>query len=1098
MTASTQKSARSPADLLFAPVQPLLKRLPLNAKIMLISFMLLVPLVALIVTTVRSNMQGLGATRSEVQGLSRIKDVQDLMSLVLKHRGQTVMVLSNGADAQAARAATREEISKRVASIDSGGAGFADPDEQKAWAAIKESVLGATVNSKATGVADARSEHTNAHKQLYGYTLRVAEASGLLLDPEASTYFLMELAVVKLVPWAESVSQVRASGRSALLRGVPTAEDALRIQLGVDDAERAKTSVLQTLGALNRVSEASPSGANEAIAAAVDFSGAALSLAKGEKSGLDVATFERHGNEAVAKIGEFVGNATSRLTDLLNQRVDRMERQLALSMGVALGGILLAIYFILAVRKSIQRDSSLICEAVGRLAAGELSPVVLPEGKDELATIGRSAEQVRLTLQSLMCEMKSMSSEHERGDIDVMIDASKFQGDFAEMAGGVNEMVASHIAVKKKAMAVVAAFGQGNFDAPLEAFPGKKAFINEVVEKVRANLKGLIGQMNYMSAEHEKGDIDVMIDTSKFQGDFAVMARGVNEMVAAHIAVKKMAMGVVSEFGKGNYEATIEKLPGKKAFINETIESVRVLLRAAAEAAAENLRIRMALEDVPSAVMIADSTGTIRFANKSVSALMRRMEADLRAAVPGFDASKVIGSNIDTFHRNTGHQRGATDTMSESRRDQVEFGQFTVRLITSPIFDNEGKRAGTVLEWVDRTAEINAEHEITQIVEAASQGDFSRRLNADASEGFFKVLGTHMNTLLSTTESALNEVSASLNRIAKGDLTREFDGEYQGVFARLQTDVNTMSRQLVTTISDVNAAAEALTAAAGQVSSTSQSLSQSASEQAASVEQTTASLQEMAASVKQNSDSANVTDGMATKAAKEAVEGGDAVRKTVDAMQSIATKISIIDDIAYQTNLLALNAAIEAARAGEHGKGFAVVAAEVRKLAERSQVAAQEIGLLAGSSVKLAEQAGMVLTQMVPTINKTSELVQEISAASGEQSEGVGQITTAMGHLNSATQQNASASEELSATAEELSGQAAQLLEMMAFFHVSEGGKGGASQTAGVQPVRAGAQQLSDDAPWRSKRGSGSTYSTYPKAVANGSARVDEASFGRF
>jgi methyl-accepting chemotaxis protein len=822
----------------------------------------------------------------------------------------------------------------------------------------------------------------------------------------------MELAVVKLVPWAESVSQVRASGRSALLRGAVTAEDALRIQLGVEEAEQARLSVLQTLGALTRASEGLPSGTNEAAAAAVEFAGVALSLTKAQKAAVDVAAYDRQGSEAIAKIGEFGAAAFSRMTDLLNRRADHLEKWLAISMGVAFGGIGLALYFILAVRKSIQSDSSSLRDAVQRLAEGQLSPTPLLEGKDELAIVSRSAEQVRSTLQSLISEMNSMSSEHESGDIDVVIDTSKFHGDFAKMAQGVNDMVLSHISVKKK------------------------------------------------------------------------------------------AMGVVSEFGLGNYEATIEQLPGKKAFINETIESVRALLRASAEAAAENLRIRLALEDVPSAVMIADSTGTIRFANKAVMALLRRIETDLRSVVPSFDASKVIGSNFDAFHRNPAHQRGIVDKLNEAHRAQVKFGPHTVRLVASPIVDGQGKRAGTVLEWVDRTAEVNAEQEITHIVEAASQGNFSSRLDADASEGFFKVLGTHMNTLLGTTEAALNEVSSSLNRIAQGDLTREFEGQYQGVFAQLQSDVNAMSRQLVTTISDVNAAAEALTGAAGQVSSTSQSLSQSASEQAASVEQTTASLQEMAASVKQNSDSANVTDGMATKAAKEAVEGGDAVRKTVDAMQSIATKISIIDDIAYQTNLLALNAAIEAARAGEHGKGFAVVAAEVRKLAERSQVAAQEIGLLAGSSVKLAEQAGTVLTLMVPTINKTSELVQEISAASGEQSEGVGQITTAMGHLNSATQQNASASEELSATAEELSGQAAQLLEMMAFFRIPDtaGGRGAAPRASAPQPTRAAPPQTADDAPWRSKRGTTTTYPApaRPKPKANGSAPVDEASFGRF
>ncbi|MNF90736.1 Methyl-accepting chemotaxis protein IV [compost metagenome] len=190
----------------------------------------------------------------------------------------------------------------------------------------------------------------------------------------------------------------------------------------------------------------------------------------------------------------------------------------------------------------------------------------------------------------------------------------------------------------------------------------------------------------------------------------------------------------------------------------------------------------------------------------------------------------------------------------------------------------------------------------------------------------------------------------------------------------------------------------------------------------------------MSASINQNTENAKVTDGMASKASKEATEGGESVQQTVAAMKQIAQRIGIIDDIAYQTNLLALNAAIEAARAGEHGKGFAVVAAEVRKLAERSQVAAQEIGQLSSSSVEMAEKAGKLLNEMLPSINKTSDLVQEISAASEEQSSGVAQINTAMTQLNQITQQNASSSEELAATAEEMSGQAEQLQQAMSFF----------------------------------------------------------------
>lgn len=204
------------------------------------------------------------------------------------------------------------------------------------------------------------------------------------------------------------------------------------------------------------------------------------------------------------------------------------------------------------------------------------------------------------------------------------------------------------------------------------------------------------------------------------------------------------------------------------------------------------------------------------------------------------------------------------------------------------------------------------------------------------------------------------------------------------------------------------------------------------------MEQTTASIDVMSASISQNSDNARVTDGMAAKTSKEAVDGGQAVSQTVAAMKQIAAKIGIVDDIAYQTNLLALNAAIEAARAGEHGKGFAVVAAEVRKLAERSQEAAKEIGELAANSVTTAERAGKLLNEIVPSIQKTSELVQEIAAASNEQGESITQIGGAMGQLSKATQQNASASEELAATSEELSGQAEQLQQSVAFFKTGQ------------------------------------------------------------
>jgi len=331
-----------------------------------------------------------------------------------------------------------------------------------------------------------------------------------------------------------------------------------------------------------------------------------------------------------------------------------------------------------------------------------------------------------------------------------------------------------------------------------------------------------------------------------------------------------------------------------------------------------------------------------------------------------------------------------------------------------------------------------------RVVETANRGNFDERIDLAGLQGFQKEMGEGLNRLVATTQASVDDVVRVMGAMAEGDLSKRIDKAYEGEFAKLKEYANNTVDKLSEVVAEVNGAADSLASASEQVSATAQSLSQASSEQAAGVEETSASIEQMTASIAQNTENAKVTDGMATKAAKEANEGGEAVKETVSAMNQIAKKIGIIDDIAYQTNLLALNAAIEAARAGEHGKGFAVVAAEVRKLAERSQVAAQEIGEVATNSVALAEKAGKLLDEMVPSIRKTSDLVQEITAASEEQSSGVSQINAAVGQLSQTTQQNASSSEELASTAEEMSAQAERLQQTMSFFRLARG--------AGVRP----------------------------------------------
>jgi methyl-accepting chemotaxis protein len=285
----------------------------------------------------------------------------------------------------------------------------------------------------------------------------------------------------------------------------------------------------------------------------------------------------------------------------------------------------------------------------------------------------------------------------------------------------------------------------------------------------------------------------------------------------------------------------------------------------------------------------------------------------------------------------------------------------------------------------------------------------------------------------------VKEMASHLQEMAEGggDLTRRIGIDSRDEIGTMAQSFNLFVQKLEEIISEVRASSDGIADAAGQVAASASSLSQGTSEQAASIEETTSSLEQMNASIGQNADNSRQMEQMAVKGARDSEESGSAVRESVTAMKQIAQKISIIEEIAYQTNLLALNAAIEAARAGEHGRGFAVVATEVRKLAERSQTAAQEIGGLAANSVAVAERSGQLLQELVPAIRKTAELVQDVAASSTEQATGVAQINKAMTSVDTVTQQNASSAEELSSTAEELAAQSEALQQLMNFFKVA-------------------------------------------------------------
>ena len=490
-------------------------------------------------------------------------------------------------------------------------------------------------------------------------------------------------------------------------------------------------------------------------------------------------------------------------------------------------------------------------------------------------------------------------------------------------------------------------------------------------------------------------------------------------------------------------------------------EEERQRLEAERRQAAENLRVRTALDNVSSGVMMADADHRIIYMNKTVQTLFRNAEADIRRDLPDFAADALLGSDIGRFHRRPEHQERLLDQLTQTHTLETGLGGRTLKIVANPVIDTDGNRLGTAVEWTDRTAEVAVEREIDALVEAARAGDLDRRIALDGKHGFFRQLGAGFNALLDELSGVFGQIAEVMSHLAEGDLERDIRRAYTGTFGQVRDDINRTLARLRQIVGELRGAADQVETGAVEISAGNTNLSARTEQQASSLQETASSMEELTATVRNNADNAQQANQVAASARQAAERGGAVVANAIQAMDQINTAsgkiaeiIGVIDEIAFQTNLLALNASVEAARAGEQGRGFAVVATEVRNLAGRSATAAKEIKELIQDSVtkvragaELVNESGDTLHEIVGGVKKVGDIIAEIAAASAEQAAGIDQVNQAITAMDEVTQQNAALAEQTSAASGAMSESARQMRELMGFFR--------GAQAAGRPPVDA-------------------------------------------
>jgi methyl-accepting chemotaxis protein len=692
---------------------------------------------------------------------------------------------------------------------------------------------------------------------------------------------------------------------------------------------------------------------------------------------------------------------------------------------------------------------------VDRISQGDIPAKITDTYNGDFNVLKNNLNTCIEAVNTLVADAILLAKAAVDGKLATRADASKHQGDFRKIVQGVDDCLDAVIGPLNVAANYVDRISRGDIPAKItDTYNGDfnvlKNNLNVCIEAVNA----LVADAGLLAKAAVDGKLATRADASKHQGDFRKIVQGVDDCLDAVIGPLNVAANYVDRISRGDIPAKItDTYNGDfnvlKNNLNVCIEAVNALVADAGLLAKAAVDGKLATR--------ADASkhqGDFRKIVQGVDDCLDAVIGPLNVAAnyvarisQGDIPAKITDTYNGDFNTLKGNLNTCIDAVNALVVEAAALAKAAVdgKLATRADASRHNGDYRKIVQGVNDTldAVIGPLNVAARYVDLISKGDIPSQIT-DTYNGDFNSIKNNLNTLV----VAMNDITAAAEEVANGNLTVELHD--RSAQDKLMQALASMVSGLTRTVSDIRSIAGEVAAASQSISTASVQVSKGASAQAAAAEEASSSMEEMVSNIKQNADNASQTDKIANKSAKDAQESGKSVLEAVSAMKEIANKISIIEEIARQTNLLALNAAIEAARAGEHGKGFAVVAAEVRKLAERSQKAAAEINQLSSTTLRVSEKSGEMLDKLVPDIQRTAELVQEISAASKEQDTGAEQINKALQQLEKVIQQNASASEEMASTTEELTGQSDQLVSALGFFHTGDengGRKGGGAKS---------------------------------------------------